>query len=158
MPDASSPEPSRRIFVGALLRGLGWGIAATTVVSATAALFLAPPGDQTFRQTLEVAAWTAMIASILAIFPVAPVAAILAWQLYSRGIATPLAYAAVGAFAAVLAPILVVFLLTETMRYQPNANYAVINEAVAQSILAGIALAGAFGGFMGGRALQRPQS
>jgi hypothetical protein len=154
MPDTPSREPSRRIFVNALLRGLGWGIAGATALAALTSVFFAP-SEATFQRTLETVAWTAMVASILAIVPIAPVAAILGWQLYRRGIVMPIAYAAVGGGIAVLAPILAVFLLTETMRYQPDANYAVINETAAQLILAGVAFSGAFGGFMGGRALQR---
>lgn len=154
MPNAPTPGPSLRIFAGALLGGLGWGIAGATVIAAMAAVQFAP-SETLFRQTLEVAAWTAMFASILAVFPVAPVAGVVGWQLYRRGVIVPVVYAALGALSALLAPLLVVVVATETMRYPATTNAADFDDGVAQMVLAGIAVAGAFGGFMAGRALRR---
>lgn len=157
MPNASSPDPSLRIFVGALLRGLGWGIASATVI-ATAFAIVSPQfgaGEIGPRHVLEIVAWTAMIASILAIVPIGPMAGIVGWQLYRRGVVSPAAYAGVGAVSAALAPLLVIAAATATMRYAPpTTNYAVISEGVVPMFALGFAVVGAFGGFMAGRALQ----
>lgn len=153
MTDAPSPTPSRRVFIGALVRGVCWGIAIAT--AAAAAIGGALSDDPSLRQVVEVAAWTAMIATALSIVPVAPIAGFIGWQLYRRGIVTPVAYAAIGAASALLAPILIVFYGEKTMRYGSTGNYAVIDDDVARLILIGVALTGAFGGFMGGRALRR---
>ena len=158
MPNDPPPGPSLRIFAGALLRGLGWGIASATVIATVFAIashqFWA--GEIGPRHVLEIAAWTAMIASILAIVPIGPIAGVVGWQLYRRGVVSPAAHAAVGAGSAALAPLLVIAAATATMRYAPpTTNYAVVSEGVVPMFALGFAVVGAFGGFMAGRALQR---
>ncbi|MBP6011587.1 MAG: hypothetical protein KBA31_05100 [Alphaproteobacteria bacterium] len=155
MPKGASPSLSGRVFAKALLRGLGWGIAAAAVIAAAAAAILGPH-EGLVRHLLEVATWTAMVASLLAIFPIAPVASVVGWQLYRRGVVSPVAYAAVGALSALVAPALVVLAAVETMRYPTTTGSAEITgDSVAQMVIAAVAVAGAFGGFMGGRVLQR---
>lgn len=154
MPIDTSPAPSFSTFWGALLRGLAWGAAAAAVIGAAVAATTAREGASV-REILEAAGWVAMIASFLAIFPVAPIAGVVGWQLFRRGVVAPVAYAAVGAVSAVMAPLLVIVVATATMRYADTSNYAVIADGVAQMVVAGIAAVGAFGGFMAGRTLQR---
>jgi hypothetical protein len=154
MPEDASLAPSFGDFFRALLRGLGWGIAVAAFIAAAIAVAIAPE-SATSRQTLDAVGWSAVIASILAIFPIGPVAGVVGWQFFKRGVVSPAVYAAVGSASALVAPLLVVFLSHQTMRYQTTTNMAVVADSVFQLALAAIAVSGAFGGFMAGRALRR---
>lgn len=160
MPDVASLVASRQTFATALFVGLLWGIAAATAIAAMAmtVFFVAGGATETgavLRFTLEATAWTAMVASVLAIFPIGPTAGVVAWQLYRRGVVSPWAYAGAGAFSAAVAPVLVLVVAVESMRYPTPANYAVIDEGAVPLLVAGFAAFGAFGGFMAGRTIQR---
>ena len=163
MSDVRSRSSSFRNFAAALFQGLLWGVVSVSALAAVAMMFIAlVRGDANLSTamslTLETTAWTAMVASILALFLIGPLAGVIGWQLYRRGVVSPLAYAVVGMLCALVTPVLVVRLLAESMRY-PTPNYTNINDGmsdgVAYLILAGIAVAGAFVGYMAGRVIQR---
>ena len=159
MSDAGSRSSSFRIFAAALFQGLLWGVVSIPALAAVAMMFIAVASrDWDFatvmRLTLETTAWTALVASILALFPVGPIAGVIGWQLYSRGVVSPLAYAAVGMLCALVAPVLVIRLLLDSMRY-PTTDETFMSDGTAYLLLAGIAVAGAFAGFMAGRIIRR---
>jgi hypothetical protein len=103
---------------------------------------------------LATSVWTALGASVLALFPIGPIAALLGWLLYRNGVVSRLAYAGAGALAGVAAPAFLLVISIGSMRY-PTTNYAVVSESGGLFILAGFAIAGAFGGFMAGRVIRR---
>ena len=157
MPEHSAPSRrSLATFSAALFAGLLWGISAVAAISAAAmviAILLDGTGSTGVHQIIETAAWAALVASILAIFPVGPLAGIVGWQLYHRGVVAPWAYAGVGALSALLAPVVILFSAVETMRYE-TTNFAVIEPGVIPLLAAAVATVGAFGGFMAGRAIR----
>lgn len=160
MPDAASSVPSRGAFATALIVGLLWGIAATATVAAVM-MFAATVANGTtdtstaLRLTLEMTVWTALGATILAIVPIGPIAGVASWLLYRRGVVAPWAYAVVGALSVVMTLVLIVVASVESMRYQTQGNYAIIDEGVVPLFVAGFAAIGAFGGFMAGRVIRR---
>src|SRR5262245_35300420 len=110
----AAAKASATVFVRALLLGLLWGIVAATVFGGIA-MALATPTltrsvQQALRIILETAVWTAMTASILALFPIGPVAGLIAWQTYRRGILAGWVYALTGALAALCAPLFLLWL------------------------------------------------
>jgi hypothetical protein len=156
MPEVAT-SASRRAFATALFTGLLWGIAvATSVAGAAMAFATAGSGDPTsaLRLTFEAIVWTAMVASLLAVFPIGPAAGVIGWQLYRRGVVARWAYAAAGALSALLAPLLILFVAVEAARY-PTTNAAVINDGVALLLVASFPIVGAFAGFMAGRVIRR---
>jgi hypothetical protein len=160
MPDVATPA-SVRIFAGALFTGLLWGIAGATVVGGGAmALESAgktPDTAKALSLVLETASWTALGASVLALFPIGPLAGAIGWALYRRGIVARWAYVLAGAGAAVAAPVLVVTVGLQTMRYPTTTttNLAVLDDGVALLVAAAFPLLGGFGGFMAARVLRR---
>ena len=157
MPDLATTTRRLRPFVAALFAGLLWGIAGAAVLSGLVPTLLAASGGiapMAAGDTFETIVWTAMVASILAVFPIGPVAAVIGWQFYRRGVVAQWAYAAIGALSALVAPVLILTAAIETMRY-PTTNYAVVDEASVPLIGAAFAVVGAFGGLMAGRAIRR---
>jgi hypothetical protein len=141
-----------------LATGLLSGIAAAVVMAIGLSIFFFAVSPDPKRDALSVilatSVWTALGASILALFPIGPIAALLGWLLYRNGVVSRLAYAAAGAFAGTAAPVFLLLISIESMRH-PTTNYVVVSESGGPFILAGFAIAGAFGGFMAGRVIQR---
>jgi hypothetical protein len=157
MPDLATTTRPRGSFVAALFAGLLWGIAGATMLSGLAPAVLAASGGiapLTAAAFLETMVWTAMFASILAVFPIGPVAAVIGWQVYRRGVVARWAYAAVGALSALVAPVLILTIAIQTTRY-PTTNSPVIDEPAVPLIGVAFAVIGAFAGFMAGRVIRR---
>src|SRR6185436_17003721 len=109
MRDANSGTPPSR-FSKYLALGLAWGVLAAVALFALFAGVLAISDvrtDAAMALTLTVAVfgYTLIFAIAFAIL-VAPLAGIVAWQLYRAGIRSPAAYAAAGALSALPIPIL----------------------------------------------------
>lgn len=142
----------------ALAHGLGWGVLAASICGgatmAFASLAANTPGDEALRLTFETLIWTALGATIVAIFPIGPIAGVIGWLIYSRGVRSPWAYALLGALSALAAPVLIAVIGTETMRYRSDANLAVLSDASALLFLGAFIIIGAFAGFMAGRKLR----
>jgi len=158
MPDAAASKPSLRTFAIALSTGLLWGIGVATFVAAAASTFAALVSGATNAPHLifETGVWTAMVATILALFPIGPVAGVLGWLLYHHGVVARSAYAAVGAVSALAAPVLILLWLTDTARYA-SGDSAVLSDGGAVALVAAFPVVGAFSGFMAARVLRRGQ-
>ena len=157
MPDVTAP-PSFKIFAGALSTGLLWGIGvATFITTAWTTFVLADQGFPPVAPTIifETFVYMATAATVLAFFPIGPVAGVLGWLLYRRGIVARWAHAAVGAVSALAAPILILLWLTDTARCTSTTNLAVVREGPAMASLAAFPIIGAFAGFMAAGVLQR---
>lgn len=152
------PESGRR-FAIALAQGLGWGILSAMVILgglvAIGGLQAGFPTTALLRQVFEAAMWAAMGASLVAIFPIGPVAGGLGWVAYRRRVRSPFAYAGIGALSAAVAPIIGLAIAEASMRYQPTANVAVVREDGPFILLAIFLAIGAFAGFMAGRVIRR---
>ncbi len=98
----------------------------------------------------------AMIAAaVLAVFPIGPTAALLAWPLYRAGVTAGWVYAVVGALSALVAP-LVIFAIEivnpEIIRLSDLSPFLLDTP---MTIIEGcFALVGAFGGIMAVRVLR----
>jgi len=156
MTDVAMSAPSMRTFARALFAGLLWGIGTATITAVAVASFAWATIEtrEALRLALETATWTAMVASILALFPIGPVAAGLGWLLHRRGIVSPWAYAGAGALSASVAPVLILSAAIETSRY-PTTNVAILEEAAVLILVASFPIVGGFAGFMAGRILRR---
>ncbi len=94
--------------------------------------------------------------SVLAIFPIGPVAALLAWPLYRAGVRARSAYAAVGAISALAAPLLFAVIEKanpEIVRLSDLLMFPV--DSPTMVVIGWFALIGAFSGVMAARALRR---
>lgn len=157
MSDPGASSSPRDGFSAAWATGLLSGIAAAVVIAIVVSIFLVVSfglKDDGLSVIFETVIYTAFGATLLAIFPIGPIAVLLGWLLYRNGVVSRLAYAAAGAFASAMAPVLLAVISIESMRY-PTTNYAVVSEPAAALILVGFVIAGAFGGFMAGRVVRR---
>jgi hypothetical protein len=106
-----------RDFTKYWLIGLGWGILAaagtTALILCSFTLFVAFSDATTRILQLPIVLivalfYGAFVAMILALVPIGPMAALLAWPLYRRGVTNVWAYACAGSLSAVSAPALIV--------------------------------------------------
>lgn len=164
MRPAASSIVSLRTYAIALFTGLLWGIASTAFIAAAVVIVnvVRVEGSVAFsdalRLTLEAASWAGVAASVLAVFPIGPIAGIAGWLIYRRGVVSPWAFAAVGALSAAVAPVIVIAAAVDTMRYPGPSNYAVIDESALPLLVAVFAALGALSGFMAGRVIRRGKS
>ena len=141
MPDQTTPNESD--FTKCVFIGLVWGAAAATGLMCGALLLDAASAvhgaDVAFRVIIAIG--TLVGASLLA-FILFPIAALLAWPLYRHGVRAHAAYMLAGAIATL--PLVAIFQMSNGGVFQPTLTS-----------VAWFAISGAFGGFMGARALQR---
>lgn len=143
-------------FASALAQGLAWGVAAAAVIGAAAGAATASPASaaQILSSALEVMVWTALVASLLAIAPIGPIAGVLGWLIYRGGARSPTAFAAAGAIATGVTPTLVFRVLEASERYPVGSNLAILSFDGEKLLTVAFALIGAFAGFMAGRAIR----
>lgn len=111
--------------------------------------------SEVLRLTLEAVGWAGVVACAAAVFPIGPIAGVIGWLIYRRGVVSPWAYAGVGAFSATSAFVFVITAATQTMRYSQPGSYVIVEERALLLLVAGCAAVGAFSGFMGGRVIRR---
>lgn len=148
-------SPSVVSFASALAQGLAWGIVAAAFIGAVVGAASASPmnAQHILSSAVEAMTWSAFVASLLAIAPIGPIAGVLGWLIYRTGTRSPTAYAAAGAVAAGVTPMLVFTALEVTQRYPDGSNFAVLNFDGERLLTVAFALIGAFAGFMAGRAI-----
>jgi hypothetical protein len=106
------------------------GIGAAVVIAIVASIVLAVSfelREGALPAMLQTVVYTAVGATVLAIFPIGPVSGVLGWLLYRNGVISRLAYAGAGLVASVTAPAFLLVAFVETMRY-PTTNYAVVSD------------------------------
>jgi len=149
MSDRKAPNPAE--FTALLLKGLAWGAVAATAILVGSLLREAMASAQPVNEAIYlIIIFCAVVASFFLAFIVGPIAALLAWPLYRRGIRAPSVYAIAGAVAAASLPLGFTLLdgsLFEPKRIEGNLFF-----------IAWFTLSGAFGGFMAARALQQKAS
>jgi len=110
--------------------------------------------DEAIRLVFEMMIWFAMGAVFAAVFPIGPVAGVVGFFIYRRGVRSPWTYGFVGAVSALVAPVLLIVIGYETMRYPSDINLAVLSEAGVLAFATAFAVIGAFAGYMAGRVLR----
>lgn len=136
-------------FAGSLALGLLWGaiaaagaldamIVGVIAASATFSFGLIPNALLTLGL---VALITIVCAAALALFPIGPLAALLAWPLYRAGVTSAWAYAIAGAMAAAYVPLLLLAISFANSATDPPHPI----------VFAWFAMAGAVGGYVAGR-------
>ena len=153
--ELTSPETD---FTYYWLIGLGWGICAGGGVGALVLAGLSLTLAQGFGShvlsligALIMGFFFGMIgAVIIAIVPIAPLAALLAWPLYRFGVVKAWPYAIAGAMATASVPAFM--FVPDFMRAGPSALEALVETCAAFALFV---LPGAIGGLKGARALQR---
>ncbi|MDZ4867390.1 MAG: hypothetical protein SGI91_08730 [Alphaproteobacteria bacterium] len=157
MSTSRPPARFREGFARAWGVGLLCGIGAAVVIAIVASIVLAVSfelREGALPAMLQTVVYTAVGATVLAIFPIGPVSGVLGWLLYRNGVISRLAYAGAGLVASVTAPAFLLVAFVETMRY-PTTNYAVVSDFGAMLVALAFAIAGAFGGFMAGHVIRR---
>lgn len=155
---AEMTASSGRRFGLALANGLGWGVLVTSVggglTMALASLITGATIAKTAHQAFETTIWFAFGATLFAVLLIGPIAGVTGWLIYRSGVRSPVVYAAVGSLSALVAPLLVVVVGVGTMRYQSDANAAVVSDPGILLFFASFAVVGAFAGYMAGRRLR----
>jgi hypothetical protein len=141
-------KPKPELFVKSLAIGLSWGAFGATALMCCALLFEAVSSTQPINGAIYVivAIGTAVGAAFAAVVT-APIAGLLAWPLYRRGVRVYTAYALAGAGAAL--PLAILFLLSKDAALESGCIRCIVD------FLGWFAASGAFGGFMAARALRR---
>ena len=153
MSEVATPRPRGRFDV-ALMAGIFWGVVGVFVVAA--AIFICigmtqgrwPPD---LLSILPAAALFAIMMAIPAIFPAGFIGGAIGWLLYRAGIVSRWAYMVVGAVAALLG-----MLGLQLSIGIIAGEVQILTDDFPIFIQVPFAIIGAFGGYMGGRVLERP--
>lgn len=148
----SNPKaPEEPDFMAYLVKGLAWGVVAATAILVGELLRESMLSTQPVNGALyAIVIFCAVIVMAIVAFFLGPIAALLAWPIYRRGIRAPSVYAIAGAVAAASLP-LGVTLLNGSLFESNRMEWALFH-------IAWFAISGAFGGFMAARSLRQKGS
>jgi len=157
MSNLEMARPRGRFDV-ALMAGLFWGVAGVFTVSSVGSAYLgivqgAPP-EQLLMLPLA-AGRVALFAAFFGILPAGLFGGVIGWCVYRLRIVSRWAYLAVGALAAFLGVASWDLLLAATRGDSPVLIAGADDPSLYALFYLPFVLIGAFGGYMGGRVLQR---
>ncbi|MCE9521495.1 MAG: hypothetical protein K8S25_03575 [Alphaproteobacteria bacterium] len=153
MPEVATPRPRGRFDI-ALMAGIFWGVVGVFVVAAAFVIYIGAIQDrrpQDFLSILRAAAVFAIVMAVPAIFPAGFIGGAIGWFVYRAGIVSRWAYAVVGAVAALLGMVALQLLMAAI-----EGDVQILTDDFSIFIEGVFAIIGAFGGYMGGRVLERP--